>query len=360
MRKILFTLAMLWAMGASAQVEMELSGIAAKPVLGQSYKIGQLTAVYSLEKGENTLIFVKDDEASIASTSMLAGQVDYINQVKSLQGGTNAQNNWAMLIINTELLGENHITEGTVLQDIVGTLTDTLNVTLQLSQAPTVTTEKATVTLAHFIGANFMIANTNLGDNTGATYTKGDQSINYYFINPKSNQVAQLYWMVWDGTNFVVPTTEAGINEANLDGGVAPYWDYCQMPDLVKDKMYQFKALIQINPDAIENGRFWRYGDGSKIVIVDDDEEDSDTTALAPRHVSARSGATISPDFRIYPLSFPDNQPTAVTEIQPARTATQVTYYNLAGIAQAAPHKGINIVVTRYSDGSMTATRVLR
>lgn len=36
------------------------------------------------------------------------------------------------------------------------------------------------------------------------------------------------------------------------------------------------------------------------------------------------------------------------------------TYYNLAGMASSKPFDGVNIVVTRYTDGTQTATKVLR
>lgn len=42
------------------------------------------------------------------------------------------------------------------------------------------------------------------------------------------------------------------------------------------------------------------------------------------------------------------------------REAIGVKYYNVAGIESDTPFKGVNIVVTRYSDGSTTTTKILK
>ena len=52
--------------------------------------------------------------------------------------------------------------------------------------------------------------------------------------------------------------------------------------------------------------------------------------------------------------------PTAINPVQASKEAVSHTYYNIAGIASDKPFKGINIVVTHYSDGTHTATKVIR
>ena len=51
---------------------------------------------------------------------------------------------------------------------------------------------------------------------------------------------------------------------------------------------------------------------------------------------------------------------TAIYTVQASKEAVSHTYYNIAGIASDKPFKGINIVVTHYSDGTHTATKVIR
>ena len=51
---------------------------------------------------------------------------------------------------------------------------------------------------------------------------------------------------------------------------------------------------------------------------------------------------------------------TAINTVQASKEAVSHTYYNIAGVASVKPFKGINIVVTHYSDGTHTATKVIR
>ena len=39
------------------------------------------------------------------------------------------------------------------------------------------------------------------------------------------------------------------------------------------------------------------------------------------------------------------------------RSVSHVTYYNATGVASMTPHDGLNIVVTRYTDGTTATTK---
>lgn len=54
------------------------------------------------------------------------------------------------------------------------------------------------------------------------------------------------------------------------------------------------------------------------------------------------------------------NVNTSVTTTVAHKQVASVTYYNLAGIASATPFDGVNIVLTRYTDGSHSAIKVIR
>ena len=51
---------------------------------------------------------------------------------------------------------------------------------------------------------------------------------------------------------------------------------------------------------------------------------------------------------------------TAISTTSICKQVVSNTYYNVAGIASDKPFSGINIVVTRYSDGSHTTTKIMR
>ncbi len=57
---------------------------------------------------------------------------------------------------------------------------------------------------------------------------------------------------------------------------------------------------------------------------------------------------------------FNPSTPTAVGTINAEAQVASVTYYNAMGVASSRPHQGINIVVTRYTDGSTHTEKVLK
>lgn len=52
--------------------------------------------------------------------------------------------------------------------------------------------------------------------------------------------------------------------------------------------------------------------------------------------------------------------PTAITNVATSARPVAVDYYNVAGVRSATPFKGVNIVVTQYSDGSRTTKKVVK
>ncbi|MCQ2289525.1 MAG: RICIN domain-containing protein [Muribaculaceae bacterium] len=51
---------------------------------------------------------------------------------------------------------------------------------------------------------------------------------------------------------------------------------------------------------------------------------------------------------------------TSVNNVNGNAQVAAVTYYNLAGVASAQPHDGMNIVVTRYTDGSTSSSKLIK
>ena len=60
-----------------------------------------------------------------------------------------------------------------------------------------------------------------------------------------------------------------------------------------------------------------------------------------------------------YPFTINGGIPTGIETLN-ARQVVSEKYYNPAGIESDTPFQGVNIVVTRYSDGSTTTTKILR
>ncbi len=52
--------------------------------------------------------------------------------------------------------------------------------------------------------------------------------------------------------------------------------------------------------------------------------------------------------------------PTGINGVEFINNVASVKYYNAAGVESDRPFKGVNIVVTRYSDGSMSTTKIVK
>ena len=214
-----------------------------------------------------------------------------------------------------------------------------------------------------FVPANFMTENHNRLENgevvggfvapITALYDHAGDSL--YFINPKIQEVAHI-WAVWNGGDediFTVYLTEhkenENINAWSLNGTFKVDWTYnCKSTDydvntnleygrpenLVPNMAYEFHAAI-MRPGTSKRG----------------DVEPQGTA----------NPGTPSPDYMAYPLDMSDaGTPTAVIELNGLKTVVSISYYNLMGIESNKPFEGINIVVTRYSDGNISTVKILR
>ena len=219
-----------------------------------------------------------------------------------------------------------------------------------------------------FVPANFMTENHNRLENgevvggfvapTTALYDLAGDSL--YFVNPKIQEVARV-WAVWCGNDattgerkdlFSVYKAEhkenENINAWDLNGTFRVKWDYnCKSKDsgvngygvptgLVEGVAYEFHAAVMRPLTRLNaNGDVEPQGE------------------LKP--------GTPTPDYEIYPLDVKDGgTPTAVVEVFGTKTVVGVTYFNLMGQESNKPFDGVNIVVTRYSDGSTSSIKVLR
>ena len=90
------------------------------------------------------------------------------------------------------------------------------------------------------------------------------------------------------------------------------------------------------------------------------------TLIVSPAQSRAPGLKAASNGYVVYPLqinkvtSEENGVITAIDGVQSGKTVTHVVYYNLLGVASDKPHPGINIVETRYSDGTRTTTKVIR
>ena len=212
-----------------------------------------------------------------------------------------------------------------------------------------------------YVPANFMTENHNhevdgkvvgfVADNGALPGLAGDS---LYFVNPKSQEVAHI-WAVWNGGDedlFTVYQTEhkenENINAWHLNGTFRVNWSYnCTGID-----PNESSALVYGRPTDLVPNMAYEF----HAVVM---KPNSTRLTVAPQG-TAEPG-TPSQSYIIYPLDMSNGgTPTAVIELDATKNVVIERYYNLMGVESSKPFEGVNIVVTRYNDGSISTRKVLR
>ena len=224
-----------------------------------------------------------------------------------------------------------------------------------------------------YVPANFMPGNHNrydlygnvvggfVADESALPGLAGDQ---LYFVNPKIQEVAHI-WAVWCGNDpetgqpknlFSVYKAEhkptENINAWNLNGTFRVKWDYNRKANMNLDDDYgPATGLIE--------GVAYEFH--AAVIRPTDNRPNSLRADGDPEPQGILNEGLPSPDYVLYPLDIKEEGTwTAVVEKNAPKTVVGVSYYNLMGVESKKPFDGVNIVVTRYSDGSTSTAKVLR
>lgn len=310
-----------------------LAEIEGSGVKGETYTIGdELVVVYA--DFTNGVLYCKDQgNVSINPSSIIDGQIDFMNDA-NLTGTTGQcgrdwdQSNWVALkfpadeSINSLFNGieGKKIKAGTV----TGRYTDNNNYTIEVQPVNGNYALTFNGTLNYtpnvYCAANFVESNLNIGGNTGAVGPHGDH---YFFMNPKIQEICEITYAMWDGEMFVTP------NNTSIQGAFHVDWSRNSIgaPTLQEGQTYRFMAIVS-----------------------------------RPAKLSElKGGGEPSDNFVIYPanLSGDDNIVTGINGIyvDGNRQVVGIDYVNAAGMISDKPFQGVNIIVTRYSDGSKTTSK---
>lgn len=174
--------------------------------------------------------------------------------------------------------------------------------------------------------ANFM------GTQTG---TNGQS---YFFVKPKPQEVVRIVGAIYGGEDnedkFYITAPDGYYNTVELKGGFVI--DRSLMPSsivFVKNQAYNFNAVVKkVEPKSATFG-YSPYIDG---------------------------GA--SAEYVVYPFgeTQDDYVPTGIQIVECNAKVVGVKYYNAMGVESDVPFKGVNIVVTRYDDGSQSTAKVVK
>lgn len=169
----------------------------------------------------------------------------------------------------------------------------------------------------------------------------GGMGRSYWFMTPKVMEVATHTWSVWNGDGFYVAARDMAThsNEAGLVGAYSVDMSY--------------NNSVTFAPTAGEAYKFLG------VVMLKDEPQQS---AGQPRHVAVQDGSTPNTKYVVGPLDLTGSKEqivTAVSQLTAGREVVSVTYCDVAGRMSAKPFEGVNIVVTRYSDGTVTTGKAV-
>ena len=305
----------------------------------------QVVAIVDKEIDENTTIqvaFARDFAESINPASCPEDAVDFMRDMvyteADLQAGPWQQNNWVMLdftnVATTQFgaLSENCVIKG-------GTLTGTYSdYTFQVSDDFTYQagTAVGNYTPNVYCPANFHSSNTQTinvkidGETVQRTF---------WFMTPKPMEVCKFTWAMYYNGNGYAEGFYMQDGDVKLLGGVGVDQTYnSDQTTLVNGESYRFTGVI------MKTGQT----SGAKDAAENHHPQDGSTLntgyIVAPTNLTKAEGQVI----------------TAVNEVKTGGEVVSVTYCDLAGRMSQKPFAGVNIIVTRYSDGTVKTTKAIK
>lgn len=288
-----------------------------------------ITCVYAT----STVLYGKDDNKYATPDAPAEGERDYMGYHGFGKANTYDQSNWVRIELPQEISAD-AVTSyvGKHLVDVRGKVSSLLNPTIQATANPGMGTENT----SYKIGAKDDDRTDNVNTFIAATFGGRTQVDEFgktqWFMQPKPLEMADIAWAQWGGENFQTPAATASINQGGLGGGFSidlsdnsGITSSSALSGYENGDLFTFRAII------------WRVG--------------TEPVNGAPRRVASNDP---NASYMVHPLdlSAQNSVITAVTDVQAARTVQQVTYVNPAGQQSARPFQGVNIMVTRYSDGT--------
>ena len=351
--------------GPQYTVEDELVGV---KVIREDTPIYDPTDGHLLRTAQYAL-YAKDMNNYLAPSLIeKEGQIDYMFQRSPLMQGKGRsrydQSNWVKIVISPTMVKEgSEIAAGdpekAVLDQYVGkvikggtlhaNIVNNVNPEMHMLEIDTEgKTSNYPENLNVYIPASFV-----------GTQPCDDESHNpaneYFFVAPKPQEYCEISWAVYNGnTNppiFCMPTKSFlnghWNNEGNLSGAflydltLNALNDGAASPNLVTGEAYSFKAIIR--------------------------KAEAGSAQNAPRRaerVEPKGNAALaqSTGYMVMPLNLTGSTDQIVTGIDRVDNVSQVVetrYIDLQGRVSNMPHSGVNVVVTRYSDGSTTTRKVM-
>ena len=345
-------------------IETPLHWIERDGVKDKTYTVSdQLQGVYA----QGTSLWCKDlGDISNVKTTPNEGQIDFLGTTlkttdhlfaDNMRTSDWDQSNWVELDFSD--FGTNGITMASDLvnhyikaKTVTGVYTDDVNYTIKLTANPTADGDASYVPNT-YCTANFVESNLKIGENVGPV----DNGKTYYFLNPKVQEYAIVTFAMWDKANqiMVIPNNTPfngaatiGRWDLNEYGDQLSSLDAASEAPETQNNAYEFHIIVQrANKSYGEPVAQVQGAPGLKatddVVTAKEDQTSTGIILAQPLDLKADS-----------PL------PTGINGVVSDAKVVGVEYVNIAGMRSSKPFKGVNIVVTRYSDGSTTTSKVIK
>ena len=325
-------------------------------------------------------IFAKDDHMYASKRYPATGQDTYLIRyetgtfINEVEQEDYDQSNWIEILIPSTFTEVTSKTEANAyqtklgeLQDkyegmilkaatVTGTYVDQLNPTILVTSLPEEETA-STYTPNIYCTANFLMENL---DSDGAQGNDG----NYFMMDAKPHEFCKVVWAYYDNGNgnyFVIPAREGNtVNGHGFHGSFMANMSLSRDVQIYYDYDVVSNWILDSNDDSF-NGQQFLY---SFDAVVRKNPNYSTPASGAPRRILPGTGDfEQTPAYIVYPLISNHNDPEGVVgvkEVLGNKTIESVHYYNMMGMEGKTPFEGINIVVTRYSDGSTSTIKVMK
>ncbi len=289
---------------------MTLAELVANGEVGIRYTISEpLLAVYSVDNK----LWLKDDNKFANPASPAEGDQNYEIEEQGNPHANQAeydQSNWieAQLPEGVDAsIFNGHMINTEAITGVLGDKTNPVMTGVTLTEGDI--DDNSTDTgyeYNYYCTANFV------GPQNG---TIAGETYHFFFMTPKPQECAKVVWAQYDAETNKMVMPDAG-NAHGFVGAVDVDLSLNGGTDPVDGKVYNFIAVI--------------------------------------RTTTSKAG-----NYKVYPLNISEAVITAVNDIT-SKTVAGVKYYNLAGIESDRPFEGVNIIVTTYTDGTTSATKVMK
>lgn len=303
------------------------------------------------------------DGISIVKTTPAEGQIDYLAKTLKTEGhlfsdnmrtGNWDQSNWVELDF-TSLgssaaidLANNLVNHFIKAGTVTGVYSDDVNYTITLTAIPEEDGETSYVPNT-YSPSNFIESNLNIDGHVGPTLDSN--GFTYYFLNPKVQEYAIITYAMWDmDKQIMVIPNNTPFNGAAKIGR----WDLNEYNNQLTNldaayndnNTYEFHIIVQRANKSY----------GTPAPSVQGAPRLMDNNNIPPKPDQTTTGVIMTQPLDLQTTSIL----TAINRVGTEAQVVGVEYVNIAGMRSRTPWQGINIMVTRYSDGTTTTTKVVK